>query len=339
MNMLKFNEQEKINSVRGALALRPQIEKVADEILAGGFDNLFFIGIGGTWASALQVETYLKSRSALPIIVENAAEYITTGNRRLTDRSVVIFSSVTGSTKEMVQAIDKAKTVGARLFGFIDKADAPSVQSCDWCISYPANEQLKFFMLANYLMYKNGEFPEYERYNAEMEAALPEALVEIEKSVDDWAAEYAHAKYLQHKANPDLPHYFIGAGTQWGATYSYAMCYWEEQLWIRTKSITAGEFFHGMLEIIEAETPVTLFIGEDPQRPLCERVANFLPKVCRNYTVIDSRDYPTPGISEEFRGSISHLILRAVNNRVDVHLEKEFCHPMEIRRYYRQFEY
>ena len=99
---------------------------------------------------------------------------------------------------------------------------APSVQSCDWCISYPANEQLKFFMLANYLMYKNGEFPEYERYNAEMEAALPETLVEIEKSVDDWAAEYAHAKYLQHKANPDLPHYFIGAGTQWGATYSYA---------------------------------------------------------------------------------------------------------------------
>ena len=337
--MLKFNEMEKIASVRGALHLRTQIEKTADSILADGFDTLFFLGIGGTWASALQVESYMKGRSALPIAVENAAEYITTGNLRLTNRSVVVFSSVTGSTQEIVQAVKKAKAVGARVFGFIDKADAPAVQLCDWCISYPGNEQLKFFMLANYLMYKNGEFPEYDAYNIEMETYLPEGLAEIEKSVDDWAAEYARSKYLQHKANPDLPHYFVGAGTQWGATYSYAMCYWEEQLWIRTKSITAGEFFHGMLEIIEAETPVTLFIGEDAQRPLCERVKNFLPKVCRNYLVIDSKDYALSGIRDEFRGSIAHLILRAVNNRVDVHMEKEFCHPMEIRRYYRQFDY
>ena len=337
--MLKFNAQEKINSVRGALQLRPEIEKTTDIILQDGFDTLFFIGIGGTWASALQVESYLKSRSALPVVVENAAEYITTGNRRLTNRSVVIFSSVTGSTSEMVEAIQKAKAVGARVFGFIDKADAPLVKDCNFCISYPGNEQLKFFMLANYLMYKNGEFPQYEQYNAEMEAALPEALTQVEIAVDDWAAEYAHQKYLQHKENPDMPHYFIGAGTQWGATYSHAMCYWEEQLWLRTKSITAGEFFHGMLEIIEAETPVTLFIGEDAQRPLCERVKNFLPKVCRNYLVIDSKDYALPGISDAFRGSVSHLVLRAVNNRIDVHLEKELCHPMEIRRYYRQFDY
>ena len=337
--MLKFNAQEKTNSVRGALQLRPEIEKIADTILRDGFDTLFFIGIGGTWASALQVESYLKSQSALPIAVENAAEYITTGNRRLTDRSVVVVSSVTGSTAEMVEAVSKAKAVGARVFGFIDKADAPLVKSCDFCISYPGNEQLKFFMLANYLMYKNGEFPQYERYNAEMEAHLPEALTQVEITADPWAAEYAEKKYRQHKENPDMPHYFIGAGTQWGATYSHAMCYWEEQLWLRTKSITAGEFFHGMLEIIEAETPVTLFIGEDAQRPLCERVKNFLPKVCRNYLVIDSKDYALPGISEEFRGSVSHLVLRAVNNRIDVHLEKELCHPMDIRRYYRQFDY
>jgi fructoselysine-6-phosphate deglycase len=55
--------------------------------------------------------------------------------------------------------------------------------------------------------------------------------------------------------------------------------------------------------------------------------------------VIDTKDYPLEGISEEFRGSISHLVMRAVNARVDVHMEKEFCHPLDIRRYYRQFDY
>ena len=337
--MLKFDEQKQINSVNGGLALRGEIERVVDEIQEKGFDGIYFIGIGGTWASSLQAEVYMRGRSALPVYVENAAEFITTGTKRFTKDSIVIFSSVTGNTEEMVKAVEKAKEIGAKVFGFVDKAEAEIVKLCDWCISYPENEQLKFYMTANRLMYNNGEFPEYDRYNKEMEEHLAEALVNVEKKADAWAAEYAKEVYAYVKANPDMPHYFVGSGNQWGATYSYAMCYWEEQLWIRTKSITCAEFFHGMLEVVEAETPVTLFMGEDSQRPLAERVAGFLPKVCKNYVVIDSKDYELEGISTEFRGSLSHLVMHAVNNRVDAHLEDEFRHPMVIRRYYRQFEY
>ena len=337
--MLKFDEQKQIDSVNGALALRPEIEKVVDEIQNRGFDAIFFIGIGGTWASSMQVEVYMRGRSSIPVYVENAAEFLTTGNKRFTKDSIVIFSSVTGSTSEMVKAVDKAHEIGAKVFGFIDKPEAPMVKQCDWCISYPMNEQLKFYMVANRLMYNTGEFPEYDKYNAEMEAHLAQALVDVEKEADEWAADFAKKKYEYFRANPDMPHYFVGSGNQWGATYSYAMCYWEEQMWIRTKSITCPEFFHGMLEIVEAETPVTLFIGEDEQRPLAERVKNFLPRICKNYTIIDTKDYELKGISEEFRGSISHLVMHAVNNRVDAHMEAELCHPLEIRRYYRQLDY
>ena len=337
--MLKFNEQKQIDSVNGALALRPQIEKIVDEIQERGFDSIFFIGIGGTWASALQAEVYMRGKSTIPIVVENAAEFITTGNKRFTNNSIVIFSSVTGSTAEMVQAVEKAREMGAKVFGFVDKPDAPMVKQCDWCISYPKNEQLKFFMTANRLMYNNGEFPEYDQYNQEMEMYLAGALADVEKKADAWAENFAKQKYEYFKQHPAMPQYFVGSGNQWGATYSYAMCYWEEQLWIRTKSITCQEFFHGMLEVIEAETPVTVFLGEDEQRPLGERVVKFLPKVCRNYTVIDTKDYELKGISEKFRGSVSHLVMHSVNNRVDAYLEREFRHPMEIRRYYRQLEY
>ena len=337
--MLKFDEHKLIDSVNGALALRPQIESVVDEIQNSGCDGIYFMGIGGTWASCMQVEVYMRGKSAIPVYVENAAEFIVTGNRRFTERSVVIFSSVTGSTAEIVGAVDKAKAIGARVFGFVDKAGSPITEKCDWCISYPANEQLKFFMVANRLMYNNGEFPEYARYNAEMDAYLAKALAEVEKAADPWAQQFAAEKYAFRKAHPDMPHYFVGSGVQWGATYSYGMCYWEEQLWMRTKSVSCPEFFHGMFEIVDADTPITLFMGEDEQRPLAERVKNFLPKVCRNYVIIDTKDYPLEGISPEFRGSISHLVMHAVNNRVDVHMEKELCHPMDIRRYYRQFDY
>ena len=131
----------------------------------------------------------------------------------------------------------------------------------------------------------------------------------------------------------------MGAGNQYGSTYSYAMCYWEEQHWIRTKSIHSAEFFHGMLEIVERDTPVTVFVGEDAQRPLSERVVRFLPRVCANYTVIDSKDYDLPGIDKKFRGNLSHLVTHAVTQRIDAHMEAINCHPMEIRRYYRQFPY
>lgn len=56
-------------------------------------------------------------------------------------------------------------------------------------------------------------------------------------------------------------------------------------------------------------------------------------------TVIDSKDYELKGISEEFRGNLSHLVTHAVTQRIDAHLEQINCHPMEIRRYYRQFDY
>ena len=79
---------------------------------------------------------------------------------------------------------------------------------------------------------------------------------------------------------------------------------WEEQSWLRSKSIHAAEFLHGTLEIVDETTPVTLFIGEDEQRPLAERVAKLLPKICANYTIIDSKAYELPGISEKYRGRV-----------------------------------
>ena len=38
-------------------------------------------------------------------------------------------------------------------------------------------------------------------------------------------------------------------------------------------------------------------------------------------------------------GYISHLVMHAVTQRIDVHMEKVNCHPMEIRRYYRCLDY
>ena len=48
------------------------------------------------------------------------------------------------------------------MIGFIDVATAELAKLVDYVITYPANEQLKFYMVADRFMYNAGEFPEYE---------------------------------------------------------------------------------------------------------------------------------------------------------------------------------
>ena len=287
--MLKFDEQKQIDSVRGALALRTQIEQIVDTVWHDGLTNLCWLGIGGTWASCLQAHCHMKERSALDIFVSNAAEYCAAGDRRIGPGTLVIISSVTGTTVEIVEAVKKVREAGARVLGFIDKPEVPLASSVDFCISYPANEQLKFFMAADRILWHEGVMPEYEAMYQQFDAALPEALVEVEKAADTFGEDFAR----RHR--DDALH--------------------------------------------EEDTPVTLFIGEDAQRSLGERVARFLPKVCQNYTVIDTREYALPGIDDAFRPAVCHLVMHAVTNRIDAHLEALSGHDMKLRRYYRKMDY
>ncbi len=331
--MLKFDEVKQRESVEGALALRGRIEEVVDAIHAEGFQNLCWLGIGGTWASCLQAEVRMKEHSALDFFVENAAEYLTTGNRKIGKGTIVVISSVTGSTSEMVEGVKKAQEAGAKVLGFVDVETTTLAQMVDWEIAYPMNEQLKFFMVADRFMHHEGVFPHYDAMYAQLDAHFAQNLVDIEKAADDYGRLFAER---HHK---DAIHYFVGAGNQTGSTYSYAMCYWEEQHWIRTKSIHAAEFFHGMFEIVDRDTAVTVFVGEDSQRSLSERVASFLPRICGRYNIIDTKDYALPGIDEAYRRYLSPFVTQCVTRRIDAHVEKINCHPVEIRRYYRQLPY
>ena len=283
--MLKFDEQKRLDSVNGALALRSEIEFIIDGICKEGYKNICWLGIGGTYASCMQVEVHMKERSAINFFVENAAEYLLTGNKKVGEGTIVVISSVTGSTAEMVDGVRKVQEAGAKVIGFIDYPDTKLADMADYLISYPNNEQLKFFMAADRFMYNAGEFDEYYELYKELDEHLACGLVEVEKAADELGESIAR-KHMN-----DSIHYFVGAGNQYGATYSYAMCYWEEQHWIRTKSIHSAEFFHGMFEIIDRDTAVTVFIGEDSQRALSERVARFLPRICANYNIIDTKDY------------------------------------------------
>lgn len=235
--LLKFNEEWARSSVNGALAIRKDINRIVDEICAQGYRNICWLGIGGTWASGMQAAVHMKEQSEIETWAENASEYNTTGNKRVGEGTVVITSSVTGSTVEVVEAVKRMQAAGAKVIGFIDIDTTELAKLVDYEIAYPVNEQLKFFMVADRFMQNNGEFSDCDAMYAEFEAHLAQALIDVEKKADAFGQEFAKKHWN------DPIHYFVGAGNQWGATYSYAMCYWEESCGSRRSPSHPGSSF------------------------------------------------------------------------------------------------
>ena len=107
----------------------------------------------------------------------------------------------------------------------------------------------------------------------------------------------------------------MGSGNLEDWATCYGMCIMEEMQWMRTRPISAANFFHGTLEVIERDIPVILI------------------------KVFDSKDFELKGISEEFRGMLCPIVMRSAFQRVSIHLEHNRRHPLPIRRYYRRLDY
>ncbi|MFF9623958.1 SIS domain-containing protein [Streptomyces griseosporeus] len=333
--MLKFNETEFVAQTESLIALRPQIEKVVDRLLDEGFDNVLLVGAGGTYAQMWPYEHLARRTSQLPVRAAVAAELVVSGDARLGERTAAVFTSVSGTTDDSLRAIEYCKSRGAHTIGFTGYPDSPVARNVDTALisepkAWPFDVQMLLFV--GRLLSRRGEFEGYDRLADEL-AALPRVLVDVARQAEPLAAAFAEA----HK-DTDY-HFLIGGGNLWGFTYLYSMCILEEMQWLRTTRVHSAEFFHGSLELLEEDTSVVVFQGEDETRPLTDRAEAFAKRVSRNVTVFDTRDFPLDGVSAEFRGLLSPLVMDTVMDRVSKHLERVRDHSLDLRRYYRVMDY
>jgi fructoselysine-6-phosphate deglycase len=333
--MLGFNEPEFLSQVTSAVGLRPRIEELVDRLVDEGFKHVLLVGAGGTYAQMWPYEHLARRSSTLDVRAAIAAELIVSGDARLGEDTVAIFTSVSGTTDDTVRAIEYCKSKGAFTVSFTGHADSPVATKVDAALvsqpkTWPFDMQLLLFMTR--LLSRRGEFDGYEKFAAEFEG-VPGILVEVAKQAEPVAAAFAEA----HK-DSDY-HFLVGGGNLWGFTYLYSMCILEEMQWLRTTRVHSTEFFHGSLELLEEDTSVIIFQGEDETRPLTDRAEAFARRVSKDVTVFDTRDYPLTGISPEFRGLLAPLVLDTVLSRVSKHLERVRDHSLDLRRYYRVMDY
>ncbi|MBF4616023.1 SIS domain-containing protein [Curtobacterium sp. VKM Ac-1376] len=337
--MIKFDADAYRAVLTGAVAQRDRIEQITAEIADAGFDNLFLIGSGGSYGAMLPMERLVQNHSTLPVRAAIAGELVLTDPPMLGARSVAVFSSLSGTTGETIAAVEYCKARGVTTIGLTGDADSTLAELADHVVVNPADNATaaesittQLLLLTTSLLSRRGEFADYERL-ADATRALPEGLPAVAIAADpfasDWAERHAATDY----------HFLVGAGELWGFTYNYSMCVLEEMQWLRTTRVSGAEFFHGSLELIERDTSLVLFFGEDESRPLMERVRKFSDRYSDDVTVIDTHDYAVDGIDEDLRGYFSTIILGTVTYRVSVQLERVRDHDLDLRRYYRTVEY
>ncbi|MEA4929901.1 MAG: SIS domain-containing protein [Candidatus Limiplasma sp.] len=331
--MLDFDEQKILGDHRNGINLIHQTEAIVDQICQRGYSTIFYLGIGGTALYAGQMMHIIKQLGGtVPFYLENAADFCLVGNPFMDQNSVVVIESVSGDTVEIVEALDKARAIGAKVIGYVENEDSILSKMCDYRIN-TTNAAYYFWYTVTLRFLKNaGQFNAYDKFFTEI-VKLPEAIVQVYKDADADAKAYAE-KYCDEPIT-----YLIGSGNLEDWATCYGMCIMEEMQWMRTRPVSAANFFHGTLEVIERDTPVILIKGEDKTRPEMERVERFVHRISAKVIVFDTANYQLDGISDEFRWILAPIVMRSAFQRVNVHLQ--FCrrHPLEIRRYYRRLNY
>ncbi len=331
--MFNFDEAKIRQEHQNGVDIIPQVEKIVDQVCSFGYSAIFYIGIGGTFLYASQMNHIAKQLgSRLPLYIENAADFNLAGNPFFDEKSIVVIESISGDTKEVVEAVDKAHAMGAKVIGYVEKEGTPLYEKSDYLVTTVGGGYYFWYTVTLRFMKNAGQFEKYGRFFREI-VHMPDNVVQIYKDADEDARAYAE-KYCDEPIT-----YLVGAGNLEDWATCYGMCIMEEMQWMRTRPVSAANFFHGTLEVIERDIPVILIKGEDVARPQMERVEKFVNTVSAKVIVFDTKNYRLEGISEEFRGMLSPIVMRSAFQRVNVHLEHCRRHPLAIRRYYRRLDY
>lgn len=334
--MLNFDKERYVGIQAGAVNQAAGIRAALQTEIDNGAENIFFAGAGGVNFLTMPAARLLQTKSTFPTFVEMAAELVNSGSANLGPKSLVVFPTVSGTTKEALAALDFVRAKGARVITLTAKADTPLAELADinftnFCADDTSSENfyLQTLLIALSIMDIRGECDNYNEIVAELEL-LPKLLLGVKEEFEPRAEAFA----LEIKDEQN--HIITGAGGVWYEAWYYGMCILEEMQWIWTRPVHASDFFHGTLELLEKDTSVILLKGEDEQRALGDRVEAFAKTVTEKLRVFDTKDFALTGISDNVRALISPIVIAAAFQRLSTHLEVIREHPLTTRRYYKK---
>ncbi|MGO4586618.1 SIS domain-containing protein [Arthrobacter sp. 2RAF6] len=328
-----------VSIVQGAIAQRERTQQIAREVVAAGLKNVFLIGCGGSLNDFGSIHYVLESRStAFPVFHMNSDEFVVRRPGQLGKGSLVLVASHHGTTKETLNAAKVAREAGARVVAFTKDHTTPLALLGDDVLVYESNrtilapKQVLISQLGYALLEETGVPGDYDGIRRAFEA-LPAALDRAHDEADKFFPEIAQSLAAGNQT------YVLAGGPNYAVGYGMAMCYFLEMQRMRATAFHANEFFHGAFEIIDNDTPVLVWSGEDASSGQIDRLKTFLGRYNANHHIVDSHRFALEGVPAELRGEVTPLLLSTLSKRLAEHLEAITGNPLTRRRYMFTVEY
>jgi fructoselysine 6-phosphate deglycase len=301
--------------------------------LAPGVDRIYLVAAGSANRAMLGIKYWLEHYSpGIEVRRYFPAEFMAIDPPRLDGRTLVLLASKSGTTPETVAAARFLKDKPCQVVAFSQYADKPLAQVVPqhFIVGDTSESFIAMFMLMQALvggiMTEKEGWPLGDKLLASLDA-LPGAIADAAEQNEERAAADA-ALYAK-----DRNFYHVASGPGFTTAYVFGVCILMEMLWLHSYPIEAAEFFHGPFEIVDRSTPLILITGEDPSRPLMERVSSFCDTYAERVMKYDSRDFAMKGIAPEIRPIVAPYILQSALKRLSVHLSVLHNQPLTTRRY------
>ena len=330
-------------TIRFAGAQRERIEAIAGEAKEGGIANIWLVGCGGSHYAMSAAQYTLTQRGKHIVSFRlNANEFNHARPALVGADSLVVVGSHSGKTPETLEAIEVARSLGARtIIGMTSSTDSELAKRVD--TSLHLRQQAHGLGAEADLTSACSPTSSSSAYGDEstddLEAAaagylaLPEAL---RRAIDQQDPE--SAQIAAELANEPIT-YVLGAGPNEDVARCLSMCYLQEMQWLHAAAFNAGEFFHGAFEMVTDDLPVILLLGEDTSRPVAERAARFIETHSKRTFKIDSKQLELPGVPAKARADVAPIALGTLVSRLAQHYEAVTGHDLDTRRYMFKVEY
>ncbi len=312
-------------------ALRAQAEGMADAVCEKGFQNIFFVGSGGSLMMLDSFRYIFFQKSDIPAYAMSAAEVVTCGSKQINERSLAVLLTLNG-TSDIAQAAQALKARGATIVAFVGVEGCPVEQQADYVLCNKERDTPLRYLMLQFFCYKVlhnvGGFPEYPQFAQQIQA-LPEVFLSVREQFAEWGRSFGQTAARQGFI------LWLSSGAAYSECARYAGCTVEEMVRIKTQTVNSAEFFHGPFELVDRDLCVVLVKNVDGNRALEERAERFLERFSHNYYVLDFDKVDLKGIDRAFLpyliAPLTTLVLKA---EVQPHLEAVTGLSAATRKYY-----
>jgi fructoselysine-6-P-deglycase FrlB-like protein len=269
-----------------------RVRQLARRTAAGEFDQVYFVGSGGSWSNMFTGKYLIDRYTRVPSDVLSSYELIWRGPLRLGSRSLVFLASYSGATEDTLAALRHANDTGAHTVALVRRRPSPIAAEAAEVIDYDSTAlyilplaAVTLFALELARQTEGANRDEAERALAQ----LPELPAMLGRTYRDGeAAGLERARVFLGATAINV----LASGPLYGLGYKFALTVFMENVRVAGSIIESAEFRHGPVEALErSRLDIVALLGTDASRAMTERSIAIAKANGSRVLVFDAAEY------------------------------------------------